>query len=261
MHLPLQADIQLKGPLPQKGALVSAKFGASTRAGATGSYDALRLLPSNMHTLALEALPPAATTAGLRMYCFSDAFPFFELWDPTRSDLLRAGALQLAAAFVLLLITLGWCPGLVVLLGCSAAISTTAVVMNAVFQADFNLITAVNTLICVPLTTDIYFHLGYRTTVVHTTSGVAHRKKALLTSVVLPASISFCASVGVPMLIMLLCQSPLNVLFGSLLLAMLAIQGVFMLVLLLPVLGFIGKDAYMAQLSLSMQRRSSDYLS
>ena len=42
-------------------------------------------------------------------------------------------------------------------------------------------------------------------------AGGTGRKKALLTSIVLPATVGFTATIGLPMLILLLCQSPLNV--------------------------------------------------
>ena len=42
----------------------------------------------------LTPLPPEKAKGGLSLYCFSDAFPFFELWEPTRVDLVRVGGLQ-----------------------------------------------------------------------------------------------------------------------------------------------------------------------
>eukprot|EP01050_Picozoa_sp_SAG11_P052540 SAG11_NODE_30494_length_300_cov_1.029851_1_plen_58_part_01 len=56
--------------------------------------------------------------------------------------------------------------------------------------------TAVNVLIVVPLSLDMFFQLCFRATTNHCSGGATWLKQALLSSVVLPATAAFAATIG-----------------------------------------------------------------
>ena len=166
----------------------------------------------------------------------------------------------MAVSATLSLIFLGVWQSAMVVLCVLATVSLMLSAVNEVFQQDLNMVTAVNCMIFIPVGIDLYFHLGFRATALsclhyrertHSdcscTSTCANGNVQLPAStakdmdehehathsaylvavVVLPATIGFAATVGLPLWLLLLCRSPLNALFAYLYQTMLALQACF----------------------------------